>query len=84
MHLRTALSLFLCLSTLGVGVFTVFVTSKNRARAKALNERQRWCEVFSRQNELLRAEVYEKEWGLISGEEETRVADLVPRTMVER
>jgi hypothetical protein len=59
---RVLLSVGLSLVALGVGFFTACRVAKNRARAAELDARERWCETFSRQNELLQEEVLEGEW----------------------
>ena len=73
--MRTALSLGLCCASLGVGIATVCMTSRNRARAAELDESQRWCEAVMRQNELLLNEIEESEWRLLTGVEASAVDD---------
>ncbi len=65
---RTALSALLCLCALGIGLVTVLLAARNRARGAELDAQQRWCEIFSRQNEALRAANAGEEWRLVSGE----------------
>lgn len=68
--MRTALSLGLCCASLGVGIATVCLTARNRARAAALDERQRWCEAVMRQNALFVNRLEQREWRLLTGTEE--------------
>jgi hypothetical protein len=70
MVIRTALSVFLCIAAMGVGIATVVLASKNRARRGELDVTQRWCETMTRQDELDRKEIAEREWRLLSGEPE--------------
>ncbi len=85
MHFRATLSLLLCLCALAVGILAVHVSSRNRARAHDLDATQRWCEVYSRQNDLLRAELRQQEWELVSGQDDEESAfDDSPLPMVER
>ena len=65
MILRAVLSLLLCSLALGVGLYTAFLASKNRALGAELDGRQRWCETFERQNALLQAEVEREEFRLL-------------------
>lgn len=62
---RMLLSVGLCLAALGLGFFTACRAAKNRARAAELDAEERWCETFSRQNELLANEVLAREWRLL-------------------
>lgn len=64
--MRTALSLGLCCASLGVGIATVCLTARNRARAAELDERQRWCEAVMRQNALRVDEIEQREWRLLT------------------
>jgi len=66
---RAALSIALCLTALGLGFFTACRAARNRARAAELDARERWCETYSRQNELLLYEVRGRQWALLSGHE---------------
>ncbi|MEW6072156.1 MAG: hypothetical protein AB1726_06100 [Planctomycetota bacterium] len=68
MTLRTSLSIGLCVGAFGVGIFTVHLAARNRFRSGELDATQRWCEVYARQNELLRSEIRREEWLLLSGE----------------
>ena len=67
---RAALSFVLCLCALAVGLLTVHLAADHRARASTMDATQRWCEVYKRQNELLRAEIRREEWLLLSGEDD--------------
>ncbi len=64
---RALLSLGVCLTALGLGVFTACRVARNRARAAELDALERWHETFARQNELLAHEVREGEWALRAG-----------------
>ena len=66
MIFRAVLSFLLCICALVVGIWTICLTAENSARSSELDSIQRWCEVYSRQNELLRAENHAEEWALIS------------------
>lgn len=65
MILRAALSLFLSLTALGVGVYTAFLASQNRAEGARLDASERWCETVQRQNALLREDVEHREFLLL-------------------
>ncbi len=65
---HSALSLTLCVGAFGVGIATICVSAHNRARAAELDEVQRWCEIFTRQNESMRSELSAVEYRLLSGE----------------
>jgi len=75
---RAALSVFLCAAALGVGLWAVCLTSANRERAAVLDEEQRWCEAFSRQSDLLRDDVAEAEWLLLTGAQRAEGAEDEP------
>ncbi len=68
---RAVLSFLLCLCALAVGLLTVYLAADHRARGSTLDATQRWCEVYSRQNDLLRAEIRREEWLLLSGADGT-------------
>ena len=70
--MKLGLSTGLSLLAFGLGIATVLVASANRERGAYLNERQRWCEIYSRQNEALRAEVDEREWELLHADDSAR------------
>jgi hypothetical protein len=83
--LRAALSTLLCLCAFTVGLLTVVLAARNRARGAELDSRQRWCEIFSRQNETLRAENAAEEWRLITTLNELHAAGVeLPAEQVER
>lgn len=65
---RALASTLLCLGAFGIGLVTVLLAARNRARGAELDSRQRWCEIFSRQNEALRATNTAEEWQLLSGQ----------------
>jgi hypothetical protein len=67
---RAVLSFLLCVLALAVGIYTICLTASNRVRSRDLDTTQRWCEVYSRQNEFLRAENIREEWMLVSGDAE--------------
>ena len=64
--IRATLSTLCCLCALGLGLWTVYLSAKNRARAADLDSFQRWCEIFGRQSEAMRAENRSGEWQLLS------------------
>jgi hypothetical protein len=66
MIVRAILSIFLCLCALVVGILAVWLTARNRERSSELDTTQHWCEVYARQNELLRAQNRREEWELLS------------------
>ncbi len=80
MTFRAILSFLLCLCALAVGILTVWLSARNRQRSSTLDATQHWCEVYSRQNELLRARNRREEWQLLSGEsEEPELAEVTER-----
>lgn len=66
MTARAVLSLLLCVAALAVGLYTAWLSSRNRQRAAELDLLQRWCETYARQNEELRVRNLEEEWRLMS------------------
>ncbi len=78
MIFRAVLSFLLCILALAVGIYTICLTAENRVRSSELDTQQRWCEVYSRQNDLLRAQNWREEWELVSGEAETEENDETP------
>jgi len=82
---RPFLSVVLCAAAGGVGLSTVCLASKNRARGAELDDVQRWCEIFSRQNEALRLRIEDEEWRLLQGVEEAQApsAPVFARSAVE-
>jgi hypothetical protein len=83
--LRATLSTLLCLCAFAVGLLTVALAARNRARGAELDSRQRWCEIFSRQNEALRAESAAEEWRLVTSLNELHAEGAeLPAEQVER
>ncbi len=83
--LRAALSTLLCLCAFAIGLLTVILAARNRARGAELDSRQRWCEIFSRQNEALRAQNTAEEWRLITSLSELHAEGAeLPAERVER
>ena len=64
--MRAVLSVGLCLTVLALGLHTAWLAARNRERGAELDARQRWCETFARQNQLLRRDVEQQEWQLLS------------------
>ncbi len=64
--IRAILSTLFCLCALALGLVTVYLSAKNRARAAELDSNQRWCEIFGRQSEAMRAETRAAEWELLT------------------
>ncbi len=64
--IRAVLSVALCLGTIGAGLLATRMASGNRERGARLDEKQRWCETYSRQNEELRVHILAEEWKLLS------------------
>jgi hypothetical protein len=62
---RAVLSVLLCVATLAVGVVTVCLSARNRARSGDLDRRQHECETLLRQNQLERARIARDEWLLL-------------------
>ncbi len=65
---RAVLSVGLCVTAFGLGMLTVILAARNRQRAADLDELHRWCELYARQNELLRVRIEAEEWKLLGGE----------------
>lgn len=76
--IRALLSTVLCLCALAIGMLAIVLAARNRARGAELDSKQRWCEIFSRQNEALRALNTSEEWQLVSGSAPEGPAALVP------